>query len=75
MERNGLVAFTLHHGTFLERSERLFLAGGNGVIGTYIQRKMRTCCTITKLAKAWFTIRRTAIRCASVFTMFNLERQ
>ena len=30
MERNGLVAFKLHHGTVLERSEQLFLASGNG---------------------------------------------
>ena len=32
MERNGLVAFTLHYGTVLERLERLFLASGNGVL-------------------------------------------
>ena len=32
MEWNGLVSFTLHHGTVLERSEWLFLASGNGVL-------------------------------------------
>ena len=31
-EWNGLVAFTLHHGTVLERPKRLFLASGNGVL-------------------------------------------
>ena len=31
MERNGLVASTLHHGTVPEQLERLFLASGNGV--------------------------------------------
>ena len=31
MEPNRLVAFTLHHGTVLERSEWLFLASGNAV--------------------------------------------
>ena len=30
-ERNGLVAFTLHHETVLEWSEKLLLASGNGV--------------------------------------------
>ena len=37
MERNGLVAFTLHHGTVLEWSEWLFLASGNGVLDTVEQ--------------------------------------
>ena len=37
MERNGLIAFTLHHGTILERSERLFWASGNWV---YIGRDL-----------------------------------
>ena len=32
MGRNRLVAFTLHHGTVLERLERLFLASGKGVL-------------------------------------------
>ena len=35
MERNGLVAFKLHHGTVLERSEQLFLASGNGYINVF----------------------------------------
>ena len=34
MERNELVAFTLHHGTVLEWSERLFLASGNRVLAS-----------------------------------------
>ena len=34
MERNGLVAFTLYHGTVLERPERLFLASGNEIFVT-----------------------------------------
>ena len=31
MEQNGLAAFTLHYGTVLERSERLFWASGNRI--------------------------------------------
>ena len=58
--RNGLVAFTLHHGTVLERLERLFLASGNWVLATatsiIIMNVIR--CSMNIIRSAWKKILR-----------------